>query len=123
MKNKFKKGLILGGLLAAGAVLGFAMSRDGKKLTEKLQKDLKPLAKHLKTNLHELQDITKESFNKLAATAVEEYAKKKKLATDDKKALITALQAKWQEMEKEYLADQAKNKAKEKVKNSRIKNN
>lgn len=112
MKNKFKKGLILGGLLAAGAVLGFAMSRNGKKLTEKLQKDLKPLAKHLKTNLHELKDITKEGFNKLATTAVEEYAKKKKLVSNDKNALITALQAKWQEMEEEYLADQAKAKGK-----------
>jgi gas vesicle protein len=112
MKNKFKKGLILGGLLAAGAVLGFAMSKDGKKLSEKLQKDLKPLAKHLKINLHKLQDITKESFNKLAATAVEEYAKKKKIAVNDKEALTAALQAKWQEMEEEYLADQVKNKAK-----------
>jgi len=112
MKNKLKKGLILGGLLAAGAVLGFAMSRDGKKLTEKLQKDLKPLAKHLKTNLHQMQDITKGSFDKLTATVVEEYSKKKKLAINDKKALITALQAKWQEMEEEYLADQAKEKSK-----------
>lgn len=116
MKNKFKKGLILGGLLAAGAVIGFAMSKGGQKLTEKLQKDLKPLAKHLKINLHELQDITKESFNKLAAIVVEEYAKKKKLAINDKKSLITALQAKWQEMEEEYLADQAK----ERAKNSKI---
>lgn len=105
MENKFKKGLILGGLLAAGAALGFAVSKEGKELSEELQKDLKPLAKHLKKSLHQLEDVTKESFDALTATIVEEYAKKKELASDAKKSLVNALQAKWHEMEKEYLAE------------------
>ncbi len=112
MKNKFKKGLILGGLLAASAALGYAMSKEGQKLTKELQKDLKPLVKHLKINLHKMQDVTKGNFNKLTTTVVEEYSKNKKLAISDKKSLITALQAKWQEMEEEYLADKAKEKIK-----------
>ncbi len=69
-----------------------------------LQKDLKSLAKHLKKNLSGLQDVTKDSFNELVTTVVDEYAKKKELASDAKKTLIKALQAKWHEMEEEYLA-------------------
>jgi len=39
MENKFKKGLILGGLLAAVAALGLTMNNGVKKLTEELQID------------------------------------------------------------------------------------
>lgn len=105
MKNTFKKGLILGGLLAAAAALGFAMSEEGQELTEELQKDLKTLAKQLKKNLHKLEDVTKEHFDELVTTVVEEYAQKKELAIDAKKSLISALESKWHEMEKEYLAE------------------
>ena len=112
MENKFKKGLILGGLLAASAAVGFAMTKQGQELTEELQKDIKTLAKHLKTSLHELEDVTKEKFDELVATVVEEFAKKKQLASDVKNSLIAALQAKWHEMEVEYMneRDEEKNK-------------
>jgi len=103
MENKFKKGLILGGLLAIGAAVGFAMTKDGQELTEDFQKDLKALAKHLKKNLSQLEDVTKESYDELVNTMVEEYAKKKELVDDAKKSLVAALQAKWHEMEEEYL--------------------
>lgn len=106
MENKFKKGLILGGLLAVGAAVGFAMTKGGQELTEEMQKDFKALSKHLKKSLHKLEDVTKENFDDLVATVVEEYAKKKELADNAKKALIAALQAEWHEMEKEYLAGQ-----------------
>jgi gas vesicle protein len=106
MENKFKKGLILGGLLAVGAAVGFAISKDGQSLTEEMQKDLKALSKHLKKSLHRLEDVTKENFDDLVVTVVEEYAKNKEVADGTKKALIAALQAKWHEMEKEYLVEQ-----------------
>lgn len=112
MENKFKKGVILGGILAVGAVVGFMMSKKGHELTEELQKDFKTLAKQLKKSLHQLEDVTKESFDELVTTVVEEYAKKKELASDAKKALIDALQAKWHEMEEEYLAEQDKENTK-----------
>lgn len=112
MENKFKKGLILGGLLAVGAVVGLAINKQGQELTEELQKDFKTLSKHLKNSLHRLEDATKESFGQLAVTAVEEYAKKKELANDAKKKLIIALQAKWQEMEEEYLIEKEGKKLK-----------
>jgi len=112
MENKFKKGLILGGLLAVGAAVGVALTKEGQGLTEELQKDLQTLSKHLKKNLHQLEDVNKEKFDDLATAAVEEYAKKKELASDAKKKLIAALQAKWQEMDKEYLAGQDEEKTK-----------
>lgn len=114
MENKFKKGLILGGLLAAGTAIGFAMTKEGKGLTKELQQDLKGLAKNLKSNLHELEDITKENFNKLIDIAVEQYEKKRALASGAKKSLTRALQAKWKEMEDEYLNDKVKTKVKAK---------
>lgn len=105
MENKFRKGLLLGGLLAVGAAVGFAMTEQGQELTEELQKDLKTLAKKLKKSLHELEDVTKESFDELVSNVVEEYSKKKELALDAKKSLTAALQTKWHEMEAEYLEE------------------
>jgi gas vesicle protein len=105
MENKFRKGLILGGLLAVGAAVGFAMTKDGKKLTKELQKDLKPLAKHLKSNLHKMEDVTKDGFDQLVITLVDEYSRKKQLAGDAKDALITSLQSKWHEMEEAYIEE------------------
>jgi gas vesicle protein len=105
MENKFKKGVILGGLLAVAAAVGLALTPAGKELTEELQKDLKNLAKHLKKSLHNLEDVTKESFDELVENVVAEYATNKQLAEDAKKSLIVALQAKWHEMEAEYLME------------------
>ena len=48
MENKFKKGMILGGLLAVAAAVGFVLTKDGRQLSEDLQGDLKDLAKQLK---------------------------------------------------------------------------
>lgn len=101
MENKFKKGLILGGLLAGLAAIGLAMTKEGQVLTEELQKDLKPLANHLKKNLHKLDDVTKDDFNNLVTTLVDEYAAKHKTTNDVKQILISTLQKKWHEMEAE----------------------
>jgi gas vesicle protein len=103
MENKFRKGVILGGILAVAAAVGFAFTPEGKKVSEDLQKDLKSLAKFLKKRLHDLEDVTKESFDSLVTSIVEEYAKDKKIADDAKHSLVVALQGKWHEMEKEYL--------------------
>lgn len=105
MENKFKKGLILGGLLVAGVAFGFAVSKEGQELSEEAQKYLKTLAKKLKKNLHKLEDVTKESFDDLVTTIVDEYVKEKELANNIQKELVTALQAMWQEMEAEYQAE------------------
>ncbi len=115
MENKFKKGLILGGLLAAGAAaLGIMFTKEGGQLTDDLQKDLKTLIKHLRKNLGDMQDVTRESFDEAVTRVVDEYAAKKELALDTKKALVTALRSKWEEMEEEYLSDKEADEKEEK---------
>lgn len=108
MKNVLKKGLLLGELLAVGAAVGFAKSGEGQQFTEELQKDLKTLAKHLKNDLHELEDVTKEAFDDLVTAVVENYAKDRRIANDTKKTLVAALRANWTKAEKAYLSKKTK---------------
>ncbi len=102
MKNKFKKGLILGGLLTVASVIGFAMAKGEKELSEEMQAELKMLSKKLQKKLGEMDDITKDSFNHLASVVVDEYAEKKALARDIKESFVSELQKKWNEMEEQY---------------------
>lgn len=105
MSHIFKKGLILGGLLAVGAAIGFAMTDEGQQFSEDVQKDLKTLAKQLKKRLHTLEDITKENFDELVTNVVDEFAKQKELTEDVKKTFIKSLKAMWHEMEALALAE------------------
>lgn len=105
MASIFKKGLILGGLLAVGAAVGLAMSDEGQQLSEDVQKDLKTLAKQLKKRLHTLQDITEESFDELVSNVVDEFAKQNELAEEVKATLAKSLKAMWNEMEAVALAE------------------
>ncbi len=105
MANIFKKGLILGGLLAVGAAVGIAMSDEGQQFSEDVQKDLKTLAKQLKKRLHDLEDITEESYDALVSTVVDEFEKQHKLAEGVKKTLVKSLKAMWNEMEKVALEE------------------
>ena len=58
----------------------------------------------MKKQLANAEDVTKESFDSMVATFVEEYAQKKEMVGDKKDELIASLQAKWNEMEAEYRA-------------------
>ncbi len=102
MGNLFKKGMILGGVLAAVATVGFAMSKPGQELSEGMQADIKALAKDLKKRLHKLDDVTKESYDDLVAAVVKEYAAQKAMAKDAQQHLTAALEAMWNETEAEY---------------------
>lgn len=110
MNNLFKKGLILGGLLTAGAAVGIALKK-GEELTDELQHDLNVLAKNLKKTLHHAEDMTKSRFDEAVISAVDAYTEKKELALRAKKSLVAALQATWEEMEKEYKQEQESNQS------------
>jgi gas vesicle protein len=106
MENKFKKGIVLGSILAvAGIAFGLSRTKKGQELSEDLQKDLKALAKKLKKQLAKLEDISKEKYEETVKMVTEEYAKKKELALDAKEKLISALKEKWSEAEQEYDED------------------
>lgn len=105
MDNVFKKGLILGGILAAGAAVWLVMSKHGVALTADLKKDLEKLAKNVSKNLHRLKDVTKEDFDDLVVKIVDEYAETKELAIGIKDEFVSLLQSRWNDMEAEYMSD------------------
>ncbi len=106
MKNIFKKGLILGGLLVATSLIGSVMIKKAEGLSDEFQLDLKHLAKQLKLKLKTLEDITKEQFNELVDTLVAEYVKKKPLLEKVQGILVESLKDTWSEMEKAYADEQ-----------------
>ncbi len=115
MENKFKKGIVLGGILAAaGIVFGLTRTKKGQELTEEMQADLKALAKKLKKQLGQLEDITKEKYEEVVEQVTEVYAKKKELAVDAKDTLMNALKEKWGEAEEEYENDDDEEEGKKK---------
>jgi gas vesicle protein len=116
MENKFKKGLILGGILAVASAVGFSRTKEGQKLTADFQQDIITLVKRLRKNLGELEDVTKEKFDKTVDLVVDEYAEKKQLIGDAKKTILNQLHSKWSEMEKEYFEDTTDEKTKKKTK-------
>lgn len=106
MENKFKKGLILGGLLGVASLVGLAIKKfRTQDLTEEMQSDLKDLSKKLKKKLSEMEDITKEEFTKMVNAVVDEYSNKKTMAEEAKNLLMAVLLDKWQEMEEAYKAE------------------
>lgn len=105
MENKFKKGLILGGILTTIVIAGLAMTKTGAKLSDELQDDLKSLTKKLKGHLSDMEDITEEKYDQLVNVVMDQYNKKRKWADDSKKSLVSALKEKWKEMEEIYKND------------------
>jgi ElaB/YqjD/DUF883 family membrane-anchored ribosome-binding protein len=104
MDNKFRKGVILGGLLATAALVGITITRKKTVLDKDLQADLKNLVKTVKKNLADMEDITRDKYNEIVEKAVAEYSKKRKMAKEAQMNLMEALQEKWDEMEEESSA-------------------
>lgn len=110
MKNKFKKGLILGSLLTIVSAIGFSIGKQEKELSEDLHIELKDLSKKLRKKLEEMDTISKESYNNLVSMLLDEYAEKKELTEDVRKLFTKQLQKKWTEMELNYKASNKKKK-------------
>jgi gas vesicle protein len=96
--GRFKKGLVLGGLLGAGLMWLNATAR-GKEYRAKILAHLEPLYNELKTSIMKLEGPTKEMWDALVERAVEEYAAKKELAMDVKNNLIRELSKRWDKLE------------------------
>jgi gas vesicle protein len=96
--GRFKKGLVLGGLLGAG-LMWLNATVKGKEYRAKILAHLEPLYNELKTSIMKLEGPTKEMWDALVERAVEEYAAKKELAMDVKNNLIRELSKKWDKLE------------------------
>jgi len=86
MENKFKKGFILGGLLATATLIGLAMTKTekGKEMTKDLQEKFKALSETVKERLAEMEDVTKETFDSLVDKVVDEYQEKKQMIEEER---------------------------------------
>lgn len=111
MDNKFKKGLLLGSILGAAALVSFSMTKKGEELSEDLQNGVKELTKKLKKQIAHFEDISKEKYEELVAAVTDEYATKKSLAVDAKDKLVNALKSAWAEMETAYRSEEKDVKA------------
>jgi gas vesicle protein len=98
--GRFKKGLVVGGLVA-GILTWLNVSPKGKEYRDKLLSHIEPLFNELKESLKQLEGPTREMYDALVERAVEEYALKKEIAVDVKNNLVKELKKKWKELEKE----------------------
>ncbi|MDD2757763.1 MAG: hypothetical protein PHD72_00095 [Patescibacteria group bacterium] len=98
--GRFKKGLVLGGILGAG-LMWLNATVKGKEYRAKILAHLDPLYNELKESIKKLEGPTREMWDALVERAVEEYAAKKEMAMDMKNNLIKELQKKWDNLEKE----------------------
>ncbi len=98
--GRFKKGLVLGGVLGAG-LMWLNATVKGKEYRAKLIAHIEPLYSELRESIKKLEGPTREMWNALVERAVEEYSAKKELAIDIKNNLIKELQKKWEGLEKE----------------------
>lgn len=92
--GRFKKGLILGGLLGA-AITWLNTSTKGKEYRDKIASHLEPLFNELKESIKTLEGPTKEMWDALVERAVEEYSTKKALTVDIKNNLVKELKKRW----------------------------
>lgn len=98
--GRFKKGLVLGGIIGAG-LMWLNATVKGKEYRAKILAHLDPLYNELKESIKKLEGPTREMWDALVERAVEEYGAKKELAMDTKNNLIKELQKRWDKLERE----------------------
>lgn len=98
--GKFKKGLIIGGLLGA-ALTWLNVTPKGKELRDKILLHSDALYKELRESLKQLEGPTREMYDALVERAVAEYGQKKELASDMKTMVVKELKKRWEKIEKE----------------------
>ncbi|TAN32762.1 hypothetical protein EPN28_04580 [Patescibacteria group bacterium] len=98
--GRFKKGLLLGGLVGA-ALVWLNLSPKGKEMRDKMKEHLENLFAQLKESIKKLEGPTREMYDALVERAVEEYAAKKELAIEWKNKLVKELKRKWEDVEDE----------------------
>lgn len=105
MENKFKKGLLLGGILGVASIIGYVVKKHGPEITEEIQDELKTISKKVKKKLMEMEDVSKEKFSEMVQQVTEEYGEKKHLPEKIKELVKTMVLEKWTEMEHAYKAE------------------
>ncbi|MFA5062104.1 MAG: YtxH domain-containing protein [Patescibacteria group bacterium] len=98
--GRFKKGLLLGGILGA-ALMWLNVTPKGKEMRDKIMEHADALFMQLKESMKQLEGPTKEMYDALVERATEEYANKREMAMDVKAGLVKELKKRWGKLENE----------------------
>ncbi|MFH0819256.1 MAG: hypothetical protein V1898_04640 [Patescibacteria group bacterium] len=99
---KIAIGTTIGAIVAAtGAVLFFTKTKAGEQTAKKIKEYATHLGKEISHKVTEIKDISQIKYEKIVDDIVDEYSKKKKIATTTTKAIKKDLKAHWKEVKKE----------------------
>lgn len=98
MNSGLKKGLVLGGLIG-GALLALSKTKQGKVITKKAHQELADLYAKMGSQMVELGDATRETYEDAVETMVELYAKNKQISSKTQAYLVGELKERWQHIQ------------------------
>jgi gas vesicle protein len=116
--ENFKKGLLIGGLLA-GVLVAFGMSKKGKELREKVLEYSEDLYNEVRRRALEWGETTREAYDEIVGRVGEEFARRKGMALEMKNTLVERLKEKWDEFQVDMLFGKVKNRFKDAADKSR----
>lgn len=100
MGKGFLKGAAIGAIL--GAAAAFLMApKSGKEMREQIKKMVSDLSKKIHEEAEKAGSLTKESYDRIVDTLVEEYKKGKDMAEDVMNEVKEELKSKWEEVKAE----------------------
>src|SRR3989344_7651710 len=101
--GKFKKGLLLGGIIGAGATL-MSTTKKGKAISEQLLDNAAEVYIELQEKISKSKtwkDMKKKDFVVMAEELMDKYAIKNGLAEKTKKTLIKLVSTQWDNLQAE----------------------
>jgi gas vesicle protein len=98
-KVSFIEGALIGTALSIAAGL-FLQSKKGKKLREDIKEKAAEFYAYLAPKLKNMKQLGEKEFSQFIETAAKDYAKVKKITSEELKVLITDAKSTWQHLKK-----------------------
>lgn len=104
--GKVAAGTALGALLAAGAAaFFFTQTKVGKDAGKKIKEEATQLSKTISHRVSKLRKMSQAKYDEIVDEIVDEYAKKKKLASTQVDSLKRDLKSHWKEVNRELKSE------------------
>jgi hypothetical protein len=107
MTRTLKKTAVISGMVGT-ALFMFLQTKKGQQIKNQLKDNLDDLYEDVGQKLQNLGDTTKEKYDEIVATLVDQYSQKKMLATGIAVDLTRELQKKWLAFQLYYLYNRIK---------------